>query len=800
MKFYKSLIIFLLSLFCIKADAQNQVNGIVVDANTNERLAFVNIVINENGRLGTTTDIDGRFSIDSQNKIENLTMSYIGYETRKIDMGTVKDTLLVRMEPTNFMLSEIVFDGRNNPAERIIDSVIHYRKSNSTNSLDSYYYKMYDNMIFTVDSLTLENDAELREELRKNDLLAMETVSEQYFMQPNKKHKKILANKMSGMKNPLFIYLLEDMQSIGFEEDIITITSEKYLNPISKNSQSKYIFVLESSYKTDNNDSIFTISYAPKRNTNIKGLRGSMTINSDNWAVQSIKAEPAKAYMNLHIEIQQLYEKVDGVHWFPKQLNTNISTIRDISNAEDIGIVGVGKSYITDIQINEEIDKTVFSDANYVIADNANNADDIITAYRYDTLSRERLEATHLFLDSVLTDANLDMDFLMGAMVSLEDGILPIGFIDFNLMNMFDYNIDNGFMIGLDLRTNNKLSRIFSIGGYGNYWFGAKEFNYGGDLTFNILRSKQMRLKLEAGHRFEKLGNYGFDREASVLNPSDFKDFFIESTSLNNYISATYSTYLNKHFKAYVKFETAEKIHPSSLGDPYRLSSVGVGLRIAFQEQFILSKNGLSIRGKANPELWLSYHKNIKNLFNSPYSFDKIQLQFMGSKEFRVLGETSITAQAGFINGMAPVTEMFNIYGSNISDFGLYTPGIFNTMMPEEFMCDRFAALYFSHNFRSILFKHKYFHPEFIIVTNIAWGDCGDEGNIANIQRLQNGSVDYYKTTLNKGYYESGLIIDKVIDLGGVNLGVGAFYRYGPNAFEKSKDNLMFKWTISYGI
>lgn len=784
-----TLTILLLSSFI--ATAQNAIEGIVVDANTNERLAFVNIVINDNGTLGTTTDIDGHFSINSKSRIENLTMSYIGYETRTIQVDNTKDSLYVRMLPTEFVLSEIIIDGRNNPAHRIIDSAVYYRQSNNIDNLDSYYYKMYDNMILTVDSLTLASDDELREELRNNDLMAMETVSEQYFMKPNKKHKNILANKMSGMKEPTFVYILDNMQSIGFQEDIITIASEKYLNPISKNSKNKYIFVLESSFKSETNDSIFTISFAPKRNMNIKGLRGSMTINSDNWAIQNIKAQPSKTFMGIQIEIQQLYKKVDGEHWFPVQLNTNLNTIiGDMNNADNIGFVGIGKSYITDIKINTEIDKKIFNNADFVISDKSANSDDIIAEYRYDTLSKERLESTYNFIDSIFDANNVSMDVLMGTLMSLQDGVLPISIFNLNLLNMFDYNNSDGFMLGLDLNTNNKLSRIFSIGGYGNYWFGSKKFNYGGDLTFNILPSKQMTLEIAAGHKFEKMGNYGFDENTSILNSNNFKNFYIESTSLNNYASATYSTYINKHIKTYAKFQIADKTHNDSITD--RLSTVDLGLRIAFKEEFILSKNGLSTRGKPNPVIYLSYQKNIKNLFNSPYDFDKIQLQFSGWKEFRRLGKTSVTAQLGYINGDAPATDLFNIYASGINKFDLYAPGTFNTMLPEEFICDKFAALFFSHNFRSILFKHEYFHPEFIVVTNIAWGDHDNKQNIPHEGTLHK--------TLKDGFFESGLIIDKIIDLDGVNLGFGAFYRYGPNALPETYDNMMFKINIIYEL
>ena len=62
---------------------QNSINGIVVDENNNQRLAFVNIVVNDNGTLGTTSDIDGNFSLEIDEQISNLTFSFVGYEKNR---------------------------------------------------------------------------------------------------------------------------------------------------------------------------------------------------------------------------------------------------------------------------------------------------------------------------------------------------------------------------------------------------------------------------------------------------------------------------------------------------------------------------------------------------------------------------------------------------------------------------------------------------------------------------------------------------------------------------------------------
>ena len=117
------IVLIFLSLLFIEISGQNFISGIVTDEISKEKLAFVNIVVNENGTLGTTSDIDGNFIIRSKEEIRNLTFSFVGYETKKVDINESEDNIYVRLKPQNIELTEIIIDGTKNPANRIIDSV-----------------------------------------------------------------------------------------------------------------------------------------------------------------------------------------------------------------------------------------------------------------------------------------------------------------------------------------------------------------------------------------------------------------------------------------------------------------------------------------------------------------------------------------------------------------------------------------------------------------------------------------------------------------------------------------------------
>ena len=411
-------------------------------------------------------------------------------------------------------------------------------------------------------------------------------------------------------------------------------------------------------------------------------------------------------------------------------------------------------------------------------------SNDTITSYSYKKFSEEQLDSTYKIIDAISSVNKINLDQITSEISSMFINGIPVGFINLKIDNIAGYNIGNGLMFGMGLETNDRLSKVFTIEGFGNYWTKAKEFNYATDLTFKILRSKDMKLKFGLYHKFERFGNYGFKENEILLNHENFKYFYTKSTSLNDYIYVNYSTYLNNNIKAFAKFEISDKTttdnsQQQNNRNTYRLSTLELKLRIAFGERLVMSKGKLEVEGKANPMVWLSYKKNLKNVFGSPYDFDKFEFLFRGKKYTQCLGETSLAAQYGYINGFAPATELFNIYGTGENKFDIYCMESFSTMNPDEFFCNEFAALYLSHNFKNVLIDFKKFHPELIILTNIAWM------NDIKTQKL---------------YYESGVIVDNILNIGIIKIGVGAFYRYGPYSYEKPIDNLVFKVCLYFDI
>jgi hypothetical protein len=141
----------IIALICpLLLSGQLVLEGYIADAKSKEPLAFVNIVINDNLN-GTTSDIDGKFVLESNTEITQLRCSYVGYEARTITIKPGQNYVAISLTKTSYDLNEVVILPGVNPAHRIVDKVIENRKFNDPEKACSFAYTSYNKMIFTMD-------------------------------------------------------------------------------------------------------------------------------------------------------------------------------------------------------------------------------------------------------------------------------------------------------------------------------------------------------------------------------------------------------------------------------------------------------------------------------------------------------------------------------------------------------------------------------------------------------------------------------------------------------------------------
>lgn len=96
--------------------AQNKVNGCVIDRADNSKLIGVNVTLsNDSGQVaGTTTDNNGKFTLNADTGNYILELSYIGYETIRMALTVNGDTHIgdILMQEGATELGEVVVESQ----------------------------------------------------------------------------------------------------------------------------------------------------------------------------------------------------------------------------------------------------------------------------------------------------------------------------------------------------------------------------------------------------------------------------------------------------------------------------------------------------------------------------------------------------------------------------------------------------------------------------------------------------------------------------------------------------------------
>lgn len=787
--------------------AQFQVKGRVFDKQTKEPLSFVTVTVKD-APIGVYTDVEGRFYLKTENPPEKLFFSYVGYEKQEINVEG-KQEIVVYMQATTLLLKEFVVLPGENPAHRIINKVIENRKINNPEKACSFSYSSYNKLIFTgnTDSTLLNNpekiaqlDSSSKKEIaffEKQHLFLTESVSERKFMPPAKNYEKIIANRVSGFTNPVFSLIGTQLQSFSFYNDYISLLDYKYLSPISPGSINKYIFIIEDTLY-ENKDSIFIISFQPKQNKNFDGMKGLLYIHTDGYALKNVTAEPFEKKGGVQISIRQQYQKIDGIQWFPIQLNTSLSF--DFLKVNNTNIVGIGWAYLNNIKINPDISKKEIKNVELEVLNNAHKKDEEFwNSYRPDSLT-EKEKVTYHVVDSVGKAEKLDLK--LKTYTSIANGQFPIGPFSIDLDKLITYNGYEGTRIGLGIHTNEKLLKPANIGGYFAYGFKDKEWKFGTDLNIIFARSIDMGLNISYKEDVIESGGVNFYNFKMPLNTTEpYRMIFVNRMDRLIKSEVVYSFRFLRYWKlnlfaneqqrevtnAYF-FDINLKPDINYLNYLYHFYETGIDARFAFKEKLAKTPLGtFPIPGKF-PVLRIRYGYGLREDLKTNY-YHRFDVRIDKSFFIKNLGRSSITLNLGNTNSNVSFTLLYNARGT-FENFSISTANTFETMHPNEFLSNRYASAHYRHNFGSLLLKTKHFEPRFTCSFSGGWGTLSNT--------LLHKNISF--STMEKGYYEGGLIIDNILKLGFSGLGVSGFYRFGPYSKQKTAENLAVKLSISLSL
>lgn len=778
------------------------VTGSICDSLSGEPLPFVNIAGNSSG-TGTISDINGKFRLSTVQKQEYLIFSYVGYRKDTVKISGNKD-LKILLCPQALRLNEFVVVAGENPAHRIINNAVARRKENDPLQLNSFSYYSHNKFFITADSDSLKTDSlksvqvkNMNAFLDTSYLFLMENIAEKKFMKPSLMNENILAVKTSGMKDPLFAMLMTQMQSFSFYRNLITISDKNYVNPISKGSTERYFFALEDTIY-EGSDSIFVISFRPARGKNFDALKGIIYIESGDWAIKSVIAEPAKDDPGFSIKIKQNYNKPDGIHWFPYQQHTIIN----FQNLEVNGasIYGKGINYIYDVKINPPLKKSDFPQALVTIDEKAQYQDNAYwKSHRVDSLAKKDINTYHL-IDSLGKEAHFDRS--MVTMKTLMNGSIPWGIFDIPLKQLFDFNDYEGFRIGMGLQTNAKVSSRFGIGAYIAWGFRDEEEKYGTELFYKAGKLKNK--KISAGYKKDviEIAPVFPVNEKGLLNPSSFGSYFIKRMDNFYEYYARYLTPLGRKFMiqpgiSYVSYHFFDSLWYGNSSNNVFIGSrdfetANATLNIFFNpgnKSIAEGNNIFSLQSQDSKPKIALYFKQGFDPGTPKAAYTSLVTRFSIDYKTRYHGTWHLALSGGKTWGDIPLSLRFSLPGT-YRGFTVAAPETFETMRTNEFFADAFTMGFASYTFKKLNFGKSNFHPIPEAGIRVVYGTM----------QASNSMKTFRISIPDHIYTETVVSIQNLLNMKFYYLGLSAAYRVGYYSFPDYKKNLSIRLTISYPL
>ncbi len=721
--FPKILVSFLIVFLSI-SDAMGQktiVSGGVYDAASREPLPFVNLGFT-GSKVGTTTDINGQYRIETYLASDSLKASSVGY--RPLAKKVKKDVTQVidfYMEEGSVSLGEVVISARDseNPAHVILRSIIANKPVNNREKLDSYQYEIYNKVQFDLNNLSekftqrklfkqfdfiFENLDSTNKKVSLPFFMT-ENLSDFYYQRRPKGRKEIIrATRVSGINNESVSQFLGQMyQDVNIYENSIGIFGKNFISPISSYGLVFYKYFLVDSAYIDSKW-CYKLDFIPK-NENELVFQGHFWVNDTTYAIKEISAEILKsANINFisELKVHHEYEEVEREVW----MLVKEDLLADFTLFEkETGFYGKKNTSYKNFVINQPKDPEFYAGPEQVIIESQVNekSEQYWNEVRHETLT-EKQQSVYNMVDSLknnrmfMTYVDIINFLIQGYVIQ---GPVEIG----PVFTFLSFNTVEGVRPKFGLRTSNDFSTKVMMEGYGAYGLRDKEFKYSLGGSYFLSKRKWHTIGAYYTEDMEMIGqipNY-FPRDhfiqfLTVRNPQDrlifnkSARFFTEREWFTGFSTRLEFSRQNLAARGDWQFARVPQDNPLDIPliiDDIVTSELSIGTRFAFRETFVSGEFERISLGSKYPIVQARATMGMKGVFDSEFQYQKLTINVSDRIPLGPFGNLFYVLEGGNTWEKAPYPLLF-VHSGNESFF--YNSAAYNTMNFFEFVSDRYAS------------------------------------------------------------------------------------------------------------
>ena len=376
---------------------------------------------------------------------------------------------------------------------------------------------------------------------------------------------------------------------------------------------------------------------------------------------------------------------------------------------------------------------------------------------------------------------------------------IPIKKVTIDLGESIVINRYESLRLGIGAFTNRNVSEWFSVGFYTGYGIRDKQAKYNlyatlwpknkweSQLTINHYKTVQEAASVRYPYHInqyssEWIRSIGVS-EMEVLQ--GFKLKFLTKPIKDTKFYADINAYYGKPSYYY----EYKGVPVNSIN--YFEYKVGMNLSIG-KRYFQLIDKQIPIKSPY-PNFWIIYSSSIPGSLND-YDNQALDLRVDYTLKYLNLGVSKVRLTIGNRWGEIPLFKLYNHSGSD--GFSGVTYNSFETMGYNEFLSSSYANIFLTHDFGRLfnVFSIRNFKPHAVLALNMGFGTLNEPSNYTGKEIK----------TLENGFYEIGALINNLYQINisalKTSLGLGFYYRVGPNRLDTFKANSALKVSFKFRL
>ncbi len=719
-----------------------RIRGSVVDNETNEPLPFVNVTF-VGTTTGTTTDIAGNFTIETDRATIELKASYVGYKDQlePVTIGKIQ-RINFKLQSTQIELEEVViqekrlrYRNKGNPAVTIIRKVVDNKNNNRKEGLDFFEYNKYEKIELDLNNLS---DKFVRKNSKKYPALInyidtlpltgksylplyLREINSTVYYRRNPSSEK---EYRDGVQKVGFDQYMDEQglsalidrmfQSINIYDNNIDVLTQKFVSPISLLATSTYKYYVVDTTMVGETP-VFKLAFQP-RNPTALAFNGELYITADSsYAVKKVRMQITKA-TNINfvngLEIDQEFEYYDDAAWMLSQDKITIDfKFKLFGSNNDNGLYGKRTVSYQNYVFSEAKEKKFYRGIENVVLnkDAQERSEEYWNQARHMKLTDE--EASIYQMVEEVKELPTFKKFMNLANLVLF-GYRKVGPIDIGPVSTFySFGDIQGFRMRLGFKTNEDFSKKWQVETYGAYGFKDEKWKYAVVGTYFFSKTPRHGIELT--------------RQVEINNPGERVDFVMEDNvflsfkrSVNN--KKLYNNkYLAVYFREFNGFSFKTGYFKNTITPAGILTFIPPGMaddltfeneigsseffgefRIAPNEQYYQGKQFRIPIINKSPIFNVRYTKGVKGIWSSDYDYDRLDIEVFKRTYIAPFGFFDIEIRGVKLWGQVPY-PLLNLPRANQTLF--YQPYSFNQMNFLEFVGDETLEFGFQHNFNGYL-------------------------------------------------------------------------------------------------